>query len=44
MIQIIIEGNSGELRMNTEAIELLTDEEIETLREIGRKLKERRKD
>lgn len=41
MIQIIIEGNSGQLRMSTEALDLLTGEEMETLFEIGKKLKER---
>lgn len=40
MIQIIIEGNSGELRIDSEVLDMLTDEEIETLRMIGNKLKE----
>lgn len=41
MIQIIIEGNSGQLRMSEEALDILTEEEIESLFEIGKKLKER---
>lgn len=41
MIQIIIEGNSGQLRMSAEVLDLLTEEEIESLFEIGKKLKER---
>lgn len=41
MIQIIIEGNSGRLSMSAEVLSLLTEEEIESLFKIGKKLKER---
>ena len=38
MIQIIIEGNSGELRVNMEALGLLTEKEYKYLRELGEEL------
>lgn len=40
MSQIIIEGNSGQLRMNAASLNLLIEEEIESLFKIGKKLKE----
>ena len=39
MMQIIIEGNTGQLCMSAEALEILTDEEIESLFEIGKQVK-----
>ncbi len=39
MMQIIIEGNTGQLCMSAEALEILTEEEIESLFEIGKKVK-----
>ncbi len=41
MIQIIIERNSGQLRISADAFDLLTEEENKYLVELGKKLKER---
>lgn len=40
MSQIIIEGNNGQLRMNAASLNLLIEEEIESLFKIGKKLEE----
>lgn len=41
MIQIIIDSQSGELRVNSEALRILTDEESTYLRELAADLKRR---
>ena len=41
MITIIIDGQAGELRIDEAAIELLTDEEIQYIRELSKRIKER---
>ena len=39
MIHIIIEGNSGQIRIGADTFDLLSDEDLETLRKIANKLK-----